>query len=276
MKKTWIAYPYVVWAVVFTIIPMFLMLYYGFTTEAEDGSIIFSLENYKDFFTNKIYLSVLGRSLWFSAVATVICLALGYPVAYILARSEFKNKGFLMSMLVVPMWMNLLLRTYAWLVLLDNNGLVNMVLEFFGVGPVQFLYNDGAIIFGMVYNFLPFMILPIHSVLVKMDKHAIEAAQDLGADKKQVFRRIILPLSVPGIVSGITMVFMPAVTTFAISNILSGRKTSLMGNLIENQFVLQDNWHRGAAISIVLIVIILLSMVFTSKYEKDDERGGLF
>ena len=276
MKKTWIAYPYVMWAVVFTIIPMFLMLYYGFTTETENGSIIFSLENYKEFFTNKIYLSVLGRSLWFSAVATVICLVLGYPVAYILARSEFKNKGFLMSMLVVPMWMNLLLRTYAWLVLLDNNGLVNMVLEFFGMGPVQFLYNDGAIIFGMVYNFLPFMILPIHSVLVKMDKHAIEAAQDLGADKNQVFRRIILPLSVPGIVSGITMVFMPAVTTFAISNILSGRKTSLMGNLIENQFVLQDNWHRGAAISIVLIVIILLSMVFTSKYEKDDERGGLF
>lgn len=276
MKKTWIAYPYVIWAVVFTIIPMFLMLYYGFTTEAEDGSIMFSLENYKDFFTNRIYLSVLGRSLWFSAVATVICLVLGYPVAYILARSDFKNKGFLMSMLVVPMWMNLLLRTYAWLVLLDNNGLVNMVLEFFGVNPVQFLYNDGAIIFGMVYNFLPFMILPIHSVLVKMDKHAIEAAQDLGADKKQVFKRIILPLSVPGIVSGITMVFMPAVTTFAISNILSGRKTSLMGNLIENQFVLQDNWHRGAAISIVLIVIILLSMVFTSKYEKDDERGGLF
>lgn len=276
MKKSWIAYPYVIWAVVFTIIPMFLMLYYGFTTETEDGSIVFSLANYKDFFTNKIYLTVLWRSLWFSAVATVICLALGYPVAYILARSNFKNKSFLMSMLVVPMWMNLLLRTYAWLVLLDNNGLVNMALEFFGLSPVRFLYNDGAIIFGMVYNFLPFMILPIHSVLVKMDKHAIEAAQDLGADKMQVFKRITLPLSVPGIISGITMVFMPAVTTFAISNILSGRKTSLMGNLIENQFVLQDNWHRGAAISIVLIVIILLSMVFTSKYEKDDERGGLF
>ncbi len=276
MRKSWIAYPYVLWAVVFTVIPMILMLYYGFTVETDNGSVVFSLQNYKEFFTNKIYMAVLWRSLGYSALATVICFLLGYPVAYILARSDFKNKGFLMSMLVVPMWMSLLLRTYAWMILLDNNGLVNMLLNSIGLGSVKFLYNDAAIVFGMVYNFLPFMILPIHSVLIKIDKNAVEAAQDLGADKISVFKKIIFPLSIPGIVSGITMVFMPAVTTFAVSNILSGRKTSLMGNLIENQFVLQDNWHKGAAISVVLIVIILASMMFTAKYDKDDEGGGLF
>lgn len=276
MKKTWIAWPYVCWAVIFTVVPMFLIVYYGFSVVTPEGNIAFSLANYKEFFQNEIYLSALWRSLWFSAVATLICLIIGYPVAYILARSNFKNKGFLMSMLVVPMWMNLLLRTYAWMMLLDNNGLINSFLSFIGIGNIKMLYSEKSIIFGMVYNFLPFMILPIHSVLVKLDNHAIEAAQDLGANRREVFKRVIFPLSIPGIVSGITMVFMPAVTTFAISDILSGKKISLMGNLIENQFVRQDNWHLGAAISIVLIVIILVSMFFTSKYEKDDERGGLF
>ncbi len=276
MKKTWIAYPYVLWSVIFTIVPMFLILYYGFTTTTKSGEIVFSLENYRLFFGNEIYITALWRSLYFSAISTVICLIIGYPVAYILARAKLKNKSFLLLVLVIPMWMNLLLRTYAWMILLDNNGLFNMMLEFFGAKPVQLLYNEQSIIFGMVYNFLPFMILPIHSVLVKMDRFAIEAAQDLGANKFQVFKRVILPLSVPGILSGITMVFMPAVTTFAISDILSGRKISLMGNLIENQFVRQDNWHLGAAISIVLIIFILASMIFTSKYEKDNEGGGLF
>ncbi len=276
MKKTWIAWPYMCWAAVFTLVPMFLIVYYGFSVVNENGEIVFSLANYKEFFQSEIYMAALWRSLWFSAVATIICLIIGYPVAYILARSDFKNKNFLLSILVVPMWMNLLLRTYAWMMLLDNNGLINSILSLIGVGNIKMLYNEQAIIFGMVYNFLPFMILPIHSVLVKLDKHAIEAAQDLGANRKEVFKRVIFPLSIPGVVSGITMVFMPAVTTFAISDILSGKKISLMGNLIENQFVRQDNWHLGAAISIVLIIIILASMFVTSKYEKDDERGGLF
>ncbi len=276
MKKTWIAWPYMCWAAVFTLVPMFLIVYYGFSVVNENGEIVFSLANYKEFFQSEIYMAALWRSLWFSAVATIICLIIGYPVAYILARSDFKNKSFLLSILVVPMWMNLLLRTYAWMMLLDNNGLINSLLSLIGIGNIKMLYNEQAIIFGMVYNFLPFMILPIHSVLVKLDKHAIEAAQDLGANRKEVFKRVIFPLSIPGVVSGITMVFMPAVTTFAISDILSGKKISLMGNLIENQFVRQDNWHLGAAISIVLIIIILASMFVTSKYEKDDERGGLF
>lgn len=276
MKKTWIAWPYMCWAAVFTLVPMFLIVYYGFSVVNENGEIVFSLANYKEFFQSEIYMAALWRSLWFSAVATIICLIIGYPVAYILARSDFKNKNFLLSILVVPMWMNLLLRTYAWMMLLDNNGLINSILSLIGVGNIKMLYNEQAIIFGMVYNFLPFMILPIHSVLVKLDRHAIEAAQDLGANRKEVFKRVIFPLSIPGVVSGITMVFMPAVTTFAISDILSGKKISLMGNLIENQFVRQDNWHLGAAISIVLIIIILASMFVTSKYEKDDERGGLF
>lgn len=276
MKKTWIAWPYMCWAAVFTLVPMFLIVYYGFSVVNENGEIVFSLANYKEFFQSEIYMAALWRSLWFSAVATIICLIIGYPVAYILARSDFKNKSFLLSILVVPMWMNLLFRTFAWMMLLDNNGLINSLLSIIGIGNIKMLYNEQAIIFGMVYNFLPFMILPIHSVLVKLDKHAIEAAQDLGANRKEVFKRVIFPLSIPGVVSGITMVFMPAVTTFAISDILSGKKISLMGNLIENQFVRQDNWHLGAAISIVLIIIILASMFVTSKYEKDDERGGLF
>ena len=276
MKKSWIAYPYVLWSVIFTIVPMLLILYYGFTTTTESGEIVFSLENYKLFFGNEIYTMALWRSLYFSVIATLICFIIGYPVAYILARSNFKNKSFLLSILVIPMWMSLLLRTYAWMILLDNNGLFNMMLEFFGAKPIQLLYNEKSIVFGMVYNFLPFMILPIHSVLIKIDKYAIEAAQDLGANRMQVFRRIIFPLSIPGIVSGVTMVFMPAVTTFAISDILSGRKISLMGNLIENQFVRQDNWHLGSAISIILIVLIFASMIFTSKYEKENEGGGLF
>lgn len=276
MKKSWIAYPYVLWSVIFTIVPMLLILYYGFTTTTESGEIVFSLENYKLFFENEIYTMALWRSLCFSVIATLICFIIGYPMAYILARSNFRNKTFLLSILVIPMWMSLLLRTYAWMILLDNNGLFNMMLEFFGAKPIQLLYNEQSIVFGMVYNFLPFMILPIHSVLIKIDKHAIEAAQDLGANGFQVFRRIIFPLSIPGIVSGITMVFMPAVTTFAISDILSGRKISLMGNLIENQFVRQDNWHLGSAISIILIVLIFASMIFTSKYEKENEGGGLF
>ena len=276
MKKSWIAYPYVLWSVIFTIVPMLLILYYGFTTTTESGEIVFSLENYKLFFGNEIYTMALWRSLYFSVIATLICFIIGYPVAYILARSNFKNKSFLLSILVIPMWMRLLLRTYAWMILLYNNGLFNMMLEFFDAKPIQLLYNEKSIVFGMVYNFLPFMILPIHSVLIKIDKYAIEAAQDLGANRMQVFRRIIFPLSIPGIVSGITMVFMPAVTTFAISDILSGRKISLMGNLIENQFVRQDNWHLGSAISIILIVLIFASMIFTSKYEKENEGGGLF
>lgn len=276
MKRAFAAYPYLVWAVIFIIAPLILVAYYGFTVPAPDGGVVFSLENFGKFFTSPIFLAAFWRSIWTAAVATAICLLIGYPVAYFLAGSIFKNKSFLLLLLVIPMWMNLLLRTYAWLILLDNSGLVNTVLNFFGLGSVEFLYHEYSIVFGMVYNFLPFMILPIHSVLVKMDHSIVEAAQDLGASRTKVFFKITFPLSLPGIMSGITMVFMPAVTTFAISDILSGRTIQLMGNIIEDQFLRSDNWNFGSTMSIILMVLILASMVISSRYEKDNQGGGLF
>lgn len=276
MKRAFTAYPYLVWAVIFILAPLVLVAYYGLTVPGPDGGVVFSLENFGKFFTSPIFLAAFWRSIWTAALATIICLLIGYPVAYFLSGTIFKNKSLLLLLLVIPMWMNLLLRTYAWLILLDNAGLVNTVLNFFGIGSVEFLYHEYSIVFGMVYNFLPFMILPIHSVLVKMDHSLIEAAQDLGANKTKVFFKITFPMSLPGIFSGITMVFMPAVTTFAISDILSGRTIQLMGNLIENQFLRSDNWNFGSTMSIILMALILLSMVVSSRYEKDNEGGGLF
>lgn len=275
MRKTLSAYPYLVWAVLFIVVPLLLVAYYGFTVEQADGTVAFSLENFRDFFTSEIYLQALWRSIWMAAVATAICLLLGYPVAYYLSGNLFKNKGLLVLLLVIPMWMNLLLRTYAWLILLDTKGIFNTLLGFIGLGPFEFLYGTHSIIFGMVYNFLPFMILPIHSVLVKMDHSLIEAAQDLGAPPTRVFFKVTFPLSLPGVFSGISMVFMPAVTTFAISDILSGRKIQLMGNVIENQFLRADNWNYGSTMSLILMVLILITMFISSKYDKGNEGGGL-
>lgn len=169
MKRAFTAYPYLVWAVIFILAPLVLVAYYGLTVPGPDGGVVFSLENFGKFFTSPIFLAAFWRSIWTAALATVICLLIGYPVAYFLSGTIFKNKSLLLLLLVIPMWMNLLLRTYAWLILLDNAGLVNTVLNFFGIGSVEFLYHEYSIVFGMVYNFLPFMILPIHSVLVKMD-----------------------------------------------------------------------------------------------------------
>lgn len=276
MKKTLVSFPYVLWAIVFTLIPIFLIMYYGFTIKTDAGTVVFSTENFVKFFSSPQYMASLWRSLWMAALSTVICLIIGYPVAYFLATSTFKNKNFFLLLLVIPMWMNLLLRTYAWIMLLDNNGLINSLLAKMGLKPVEFMYHQYSIVFGMVYNFLPFMILPINSVLAKMDHSVAEAAKDLGADDRKVFWHVTFPLSLPGVFSGITMVFMPAVTTFAISDILSGRTIQLMGNVIENQFLMANNWNFGSTMSIILIVLILFSMLVSSKYEKEDKGGGLF
>ena len=276
MKNKVISFPYLVWALVFTLIPLLLIFYYGFTVELESGKIIFSTENFVKFFSNSAYTNALIRSLWMAALATFICLIVGYPVAYILAMSTYKRKGLLLLLLVIPMWMNLLLRTYAWVTILDDTGLINTFLGKFGIKPIQFMYNQGSIVFAMVYNFLPFMILPINSVLSKMDTSVFEAAHDLGANKMKVFTKVTLPLSVPGIFSGITMVFMPAVTTFAITDILSGGKNDLIGNIVQRQFREAFNWHYGATISIILMVLIVISIIVSSKYESEDKGGGLF
>lgn len=278
MNRRWYSAPYIVWSLIFIVVPLLVVVFYGLTVQNDDGSLAFSLANFERFFT-PLYLGVLWRSALYAAISTLICLALGYPAALILSSKDFKNKSVMMFLIVIPMWMNLLLRTYSWLTILENEGLINQFLRFINVigqeESVQFLYGEGAVIFGMVYNFLPFMILPIYSVMSKTDYSIINAAEDLGANKFNVFRRVIFPLSIPGIVSGITMVFVPAITTFAISSILSGNNVNLIGNVIEKQFGIGGDWNFGSTMSLVLMVLILISMFFTSDSEKESQGGML-
>lgn len=276
MNRRWYSFPYAVWALIFTIIPLIVVVVYGVTVRNPDGTLQVSLANFARFF-KPVYLGVLGRSLLYAAISTLICLIIGYPAALILTSKNLKHKSVMMLLIVIPMWMNLLLRTYSWLTLLENEGLINQFLRFIGVieedGYIQFLYGEGAVIFGMVYNFLPFMILPIHSVMSKMDHSIIEAAEDLGAGKFNVFRRVIFPLSIPGISSGITMVFVPAITTFAISSILSGNNVNLLGNVIEKQFGVGGDWNFGSTMSLILMAMILLSLIFMPDSEKESQGG---
>ena len=274
LKSRLSAVPYLFWLVVFILLPLLLFFYYGFTVKDGEG-VRFSLQNFQTFFHSGNYIQVFLRSLYCAGVSTVICLVVGYPAAMLLASPRYRKNGFLLSLVVIPMWMNLLLRTYSWLTILENNGILNSLLQWMGFAPKVWLYGEGAVIFGMVYNFLPFMILPIYSVMVKIDDSLLEASSDLGASQARTFMKITFPLSLSGVMSGITMVFMPAVTTFAISEILSGRKVALLGNFIEAQFTTVGNWHFGSALSIILIVIILIGMGFASRYEKDEGVGGL-
>lgn len=216
----------------------------------------------------------MGRSLKLATISTFLCLVLGYPIAYFISKMPSKKRNFLIMLFILPMWMNFLLRTYAWLPILGKNGIVNNLLSYLGFSPISFLYNDGAVLLGMVYNFIPFMILPIYTVLTKMNEDLINAAKDLGADKYYIFRKITLPLSLPGILSGITMVFMPAVSTFVISNLLGGGQYMLIGNLIETQFTTMGNWNLGSAISIIMMIIILLSMLVMNRFSDNDENEG--
>ncbi|NLJ87783.1 MAG: ABC transporter permease [Epulopiscium sp.] len=274
MKRRFLAYPYFIWMIIFIVVPLILVLFYSLTISTENG-FVFTLDNFKTFL-QPIYLKVLWRSLSLAGISTLICLILGYPTALILASRQMSKKSFLMFLFVLPMWMNFLLRTYAWLTLLEKNGFINTILSFFGIEPIQLLYNDGAVILGMVYNFLPFMVLPIYSVLKKINHSVIEAAEDLGANQYIVFRKVIFPLSLPGVFSGISMVFMPAVTTFVISRLLGGGQYMLIGNLIERQFTSVYDWHFGSAVSIIMMIIILISMGVMSKYDNQQEGGGLW
>ena len=279
---------YAIWAITFIVFPIILILGYGFT-KSSAGKVVFDLSGFKDFFCNPIYVTVLLRSLFLAFIATVICLLLGYPMALILSKMKPKFKSMASLLFVLPMWMNFLIRTYGWLSLLENKGLINMVYgglrEFLmGIFPsvsawpeyLPLLYNSGAVVLGMVYDFLPFMVFPIFNALDKLDKSMLEAAGDLGANKYQSFLKVTLPLSMPGVISGVSMVFMPAVTTFIISSLLGGGHVMLIGDIIENQFLGVGDWHFGSAISVVVIAIILLIMGITSKYEaeSDGEGGG--
>ncbi|SCY79639.1 ABC transporter permease [Alkaliphilus peptidifermentans] len=274
MKEGRISSPYIIWMTIFIVFPILLILFFGITIRTDEGFKL-SLENFQRFF-EPIYLLVLWRSIRLAFISTVICLILGYPMAMILANKDLKMKNTLVLLFVIPMWMNFLLRTYAWMTLLERGGIINSFLSLLRIPPINLLYTEEAVILGMVYNFLPFMVLPIYSVLIKIDKSLLEAAEDLGADSYTVLRKVIFPLSIPGVISGITMVFMPAVTTFVISRLLGGGQFTLIGNLIEQQFLFVGDWNFGSAISIVMIILILISMGFMSKYEKENEGAGLW
>lgn len=273
----WLSYPYIFWMILFIIVPLILVFIFSFTTGdiRLNGDFQFSIENFQRFF-DPLYLKVLGKSVNLALKSTIICLLLGYPMAMIISRENIKKRNVMILLFVVPMWMNFLLRTYAWMTLLGKNGVLNFLIKKLGFTPLNFIYNDNAVLLGMVYNFLPFMVLPIYSVLIKMDRSLIEAAEDLGANKVKVFLKIIFPLSLPGVVSGFTMVFMPALSTFVISRLLGGGQYMLIGNLIEQQFLWTGDWHFGSAISIIMMAFILIGMAITSKFDKEKEGGGLW
>ena len=264
------ASPYIVWSSLFIVIPLLIVIFFGFTVKSGDG-YSFSLANFSRLMDTQ-YLQGFGRSLLLAAEATIGCLILGYPVAYLISKMREGKRNILIMLFIVPMWMNFLLRTYAWLPILGKNGLINTFLVTLGLNRIYIIYNDFALLLGMIYNFLPFMILPIYTVLTKMDKDLINAASDLGADRKKIFMKITLPLSMPGVISGITMVFMPAVSTFVISRILGGGQYMLLGNLIETQYTTMGDWNFGSAIAIFMMIIILLSMAFMNKFEGSDDK----
>lgn len=272
MKRQWFAAPYAIWAILFTVIPIGMLLYYGLMVETVDG-LRFSLENIQKSF-EPIYFKALMRSLQYAAISTLICLMLAYPLALILANSK-SGRSSVIFVFVLPMWMNFLLRTYAWLSLLEtNNGFLNTVLRFLHLPTLSIIGTPYAVILGMVYNFLPFMILPVYNSLIKIETSVLEAAQDLGANEWMRFSKVVWPLSVPGVVSGITMVFMPAVTTFVIPNLLGSGKVNLIGNVIEQQFLQAYNWYFGSSLSLVLMVMILISMGILQKVDPDFKEGG--
>ncbi len=265
MKKL-ISAPYLLWMSVFIIVPLIMVAYFAVT----DGNGHFTLDNLA---AVSRYTNIFIRSIWFAAIATLICLVISYPLALILARTDKSYQSTALMIVMLPMWMNFLLRTYAWMTLLGNNGLINAFLGLLGLGPFKLLNTSGAVILGMVYNYLPFMILPLYTVMEKIDNSVIEAAQDLGCNSVNTLLRVTVPLSVPGIMSGITMVFVPAISTFIISRMLGGGSNLLIGDLIEMQFLGNSyNPNLGAAISLVLMVIILLIMTMLNQFDDDEDR----
>ena len=266
------ASPYIVWSTLFIVIPLIIIVFFSFTQETASG-YSFTLENFKRVL-NSQYISVFKRSLILAFESTVLCLILGYPVAYFISKMKSNKRNILIMLFIVPMWMNFLLRTYAWLPILGKNGVINNFLSAIGLNTINILYTDAAVLLGMVYNFLPFMILPIYTVLIKMDNSLIDAAADLGANKRQIFTRIIFPLSMPGVITGITMVFMPAVSTFVISRLLGGGQYMLLGNLIETQFTTMGDWNFGSALAIFMMIIILISMAIMNKFEGTESMEG--
>lgn len=262
-----VAFPYVGWMAIFVVVPMVLVV--GFSFTSADGGITF--ENFAEMAK---YAPVFGRSIWLAFISTVLCLIIGYPVAYVMSRETPTVAAVALMMLMLPMWMNFLLRTYAWMSILEDNGFLNQLLSFLRLPSVHIINTDSAVILGMVYNYLPFMALPIHTVLHKMDKYLLEAAGDLGANSAKAFMRVVFPISLPGVLSGVTMVFVPSVSTFIISKLLGGGKTMLLGDLIEMQFTGNAyNPYLGSAISLVMMILVLMSMTIMNRFGDGEESA---
>ena len=259
---------------IFILVPLGIIVYYVMTAAAPDGGVVFTLDNLIKAF-DPLYMGILGRSVWLAFIATCVCLLIGYPVALILTSRNFKKGSLLIILFVLPMWMNFLLRTYAWMTLLEDSGVINNILSKINIGPYHMINTSGAVILGMVYNFLPYMILPIYSVMTKLDNSLIEAAQDLGANRFHVIKDVIFPSTLSGVVSGVTMVFVPSVSTFYISQKLGGGSFALIGDIIEMQFQVSNNFNFGAALSLVLMILILICMAVMNKFGDTEEAGGV-
>lgn len=266
------AAPHIAWAVLFILAPLIFIAYYAFTDNV-DGAVVFSLNNIKEFFT-PTYLKIFARSIGLALISTVICLLLGYPIAYFISRTKPNTQRLLILLIMLPMWMNFLIRTYAIMVLIQDTGIINSFLGNFGIGPMRILGTEAAVVLGMVYDYLPYMILPIYSVMAKLDYRLVEAAEDLGCNGFKVMTKIIFPLSRSGVISGITMVFVPSISTFYISQKLGGPSTLLIGDVIEQGYNMSD-YHFTAALSFVLMVILLVGLAIVNKYTDEDSGGML-
>lgn len=297
VQRSLFASPYALWMIIFTILPVILISYYAFT----DANGAFTLDNFKNFWDSHyeanrvisqeairlgedysqyivrgtVNVDTLIYSLWMAFQCTCICLLLGYPAALFMADRNMKLGSTLVVLFIIPMWMNFLLRTIAWMSLLEDSGLINKFLHALGFDGVQLMYTSGAVLLGMVYNYLPFMVFPIYTVLNKMDYRLSEAAADLGCNSWQTLYKVTIPLSVPGIVSGITMVFMPSVTTFFIPRVLGGGYTMMFGDLIESKFLTEGNWNAGSALSLIMMLLILVSLSILRKADPNGEGGGI-
>ncbi len=268
MKSKSAAFPYLIWMAIFIVVPLVLVAYYAVTTPEGQFTISYISQVGE-------YTAVLMRSIWLALIATVICLLIAYPLAFIISRRSGNGQRTMVMLIMLPMWMNFLLRTYAWMTILEKNGLINRLLGNFGIGPLEMINTQGAVVLGMIYNYLPFMILPLYSVMTKIPNSLIEAAQDLGCNPRRILTKVLIPLTIPGISSGIIMVFIPSVSTFIISRMLGGGGNLLVGDLIELQFLGNAyNPNLGAAISLVLMVLILLCMSITNQFG-DEEKGEL-
>lgn len=266
-----LVHPYILWIGIFIVMPMLLIVLYAFTKQGNSvNSIQFTLDNFIQFF-NEDFIKVLVRSFLMATSTTILCVLIGYPTALAISKLKPTIQPIVILIVTAPQWINMLIRTYAWIGILNEKGLLNQLLALFNVGPIHIMNTNVAVLIGMVYNFLPFMILPIYTVLSKMDDSLVEASYDLGANRFETFKKITLPLSMPGVIAGITMVFLPSISTFFIPKLLGGGKSLLIGNLIEEKFVTSGDWNFGSAISLILALLVLVSIYFTRKVDSDKD-----